>query len=102
MQTRNDSEKKYFRLTKWFQLIFSLDYDLQLFETYTDCSETIPHTENRDLKNLFPLNAQPVTSQFMPLKTYMYFLPPNITENMIQKRHRARFLQFDGILALFI
>lgn len=69
---------------------FSLNYNLYLFKTYTGCSEIIHRTENRDLTNfqyfLLICNFF-VTSQFMPLKLYMYFLPLEMTENMIQKSH---------------
>lgn len=67
---------------------FFFSYDLYLLKTYTDCSKIIHDPENRDLKifqyfflacNLF------LSSQFMTIKFYMYFLPLMITENWFRK-----------------
>lgn len=84
---------------------FPLDYDLYLCKTYTDCSKIIHDPENRDLKNFqyFFLTCNlSLTSQFMPIKLGMYFLPLKMTENLIQRSHWAGFLRFKGALPVFI
>lgn len=99
-------KKKDFCLIKWFQLIFSLDYDFYLFKTYTDCSKIIHHTENRYLKNFqyfFLICNLSVTRQLLPLKLYMYFLPLKMTKKYdSEKALSYRLLQFNGILPLLI